>query len=214
MTASNPSLPDGRLSELHALAAASLDGELSDGQLARLDRLVCGDAGLCKHYVRYMYISWSLRGWAKYPLPATEEREPALAAPAALPLSPAVLPIICQVSPASYGSPGLFAPGGWLFSYGAATVITGAMLLVLWALTVSHDYAITGPSSPSMAAVIQHEKQPEPRPEMVGQITGTADCRWADPQTAPPDSTRLSPWATGMSWPRDSWKSPTRRAPR
>ncbi len=34
-------------------------------------------------------------------------------------------------------------------------------------------------------AVIQHEKQPETKPEMVGRITGTADCRWADPDYAP-----------------------------
>ena len=56
MTALQTPPSDDRLAELHALAAASLSGEPSDEEIARLERLVCEDQELCKLYVRYMYV--------------------------------------------------------------------------------------------------------------------------------------------------------------
>ena len=45
MTAFDSSLSDDRLSELHVVATASLSGEASDHQIARLERLVCENDG-------------------------------------------------------------------------------------------------------------------------------------------------------------------------
>ena len=113
---------------------------------------------------------------------------------------PLIPPIIIDTSPPA-ASPllsTLFAPGGWLFSYAAATVITGVMLLVLWAWKVSHDYAacrrLRRPRPP-----IRTETEPEP--ESVGRITGMADCRWADPAGLPRRAQRPSPWAASTPWP-------------
>ncbi len=75
--------------------------------------------------------------------------------------------------------------GGWLISYGAATVIVGMAILGSWVYRVSHDYRIAGPSSRSPAAdVAVREKEPG----LVGQITGMTDCRWATPPVTPVDA--------------------------
>ncbi len=70
--------------------------------------------------------------------------------------------------------------GGWLFSYGVATVLMGVAILGAWAYKVSLE-----------AEIARDQPRPapqgdEPKPEYVGRITGTADCQWADPQDAPP----------------------------
>ncbi len=84
----------------------------------------------------------------------------------------------------------LFAPGGWAFSYAAATVIMGMAILGAWVYKVSNSSS-RGLSAPgSLAAAVETSPgadSPRPaKPELVGHITGTAGCRWADPQDAPP----------------------------
>ncbi len=104
------------------------------------------------------------------------------------PPEPLIPPIIIDTSAAP--SPPLlatfFAPGGWAFSYAAATVVTGLLLLVLWAWTVSYDREI--------AVLPPHSTPPaegtEKPSELVGRIIGTADCRWADPDDIPPAAIR------------------------
>ena len=73
MTALALPLPEDRLDELHTLATAALNEELLEEQILRLDRLVCEDANFRKLYIRYMYISWNLRTWAKFPLASDAE---------------------------------------------------------------------------------------------------------------------------------------------
>ena len=94
---------------------------------------------------------------------------------------PLIPPIIIDTStpgPAPLVST-FFAPGGWGFSYAAATVITVMLVLGAWVYKVSlHGEVAMGPPAPL------HIDRP-PQPVFVGRITGTADCRWADPQDAP-----------------------------
>ena len=99
-------------------------------------------------------------------------------APAPSP-EPLIPPIVIDTSSPAQSPPlsTLFAPGGWLFSYAAATVITGMAILGAWAYKVSHDYRARRDSRPPTPV----PQSPEPKPEYVGRITGMADCRWADP---------------------------------
>jgi hypothetical protein len=114
----------------------------------------------------------------------SEVPSPGLPVPGPEPLIP---PIILDLSSTLPRTPGLFAPGGWLFSYAAATVITGVVILGTWAhkVSVSRDYQFAGPSSPPAV--------PEPTPEYVGRIIGMADCQWADPRTIPPSGAAAVP---------------------
>ena len=75
--------------------------------------------------------------------------------------------------------------GGWLFSYAAATVIMGMAILGAWVYKVSLGGG-TGVASVHVATTDQPPSAPgKPERELVGRITGTADCRWADPESAP-----------------------------
>ncbi len=77
------------------------------------------------------------------------------------------------------------ALGGWLFSYAAATAITGLAILGAWAYKVSLEGG-AGVASVHVAATDQPPSAPgKPERELVGRITGTADCRWANPDDAP-----------------------------
>ena len=156
MTAFDSSLPDDRLSELHALATASLSGEASDEQIARLERLVCENEGLCKLYVRYMYISWSLRTWARYPLSdAAAEQNP---------------PRLGFLGSAIHGTVN-YVSSGWPLAYLVATVIFGVGLLVGSRVHVSQPEQVARQSVPLPSPL-------SPLPSIVGQITGMVDCRW------------------------------------
>jgi hypothetical protein len=102
---------------------------------------------------------------------------------------PLIPPIIIDTSAAP--SPPLlatfFAPGGWAFSYAAATVVTGLLLLVLWAWTVSHEREFAG-LPPHSTPPAEGTEKPS---ELVGRIIGTADCRWANPGDIPPAAIRV-----------------------
>ncbi len=94
---------------------------------------------------------------------------------------PLIPPIALDLSSTLPQTPGLLAPGGWLFSYAAATVITGAMLLVFWVWTVSHEREVATSPPASTPPALKREKPMA----FVGWITGSAACHWADPQDAP-----------------------------
>ncbi len=112
-------------------------------------------------------------------------REPDLSVPSpesrAPSPEPLILPIIIDTSSAA-PSPlfsTLFAPGSPLFSYTAATVITGAIILIFWMWKVSLRCEVAESPRPATPPPASREVQP------VGRITGTADCHWADPNRAP-----------------------------
>ncbi len=74
-----------------------------------------------------------------------------------------------------------FSVGSWAFSCMVATVIMGVMLLVFWAMKVTHHQHIA--EAPSQSA------PSETMPEMVfvGRITGMVDVKWSDdPHYLPP----------------------------
>ncbi len=105
---------------------------------------------------------------------------------------PFIPPIVIDTS--SPVPPSLFSIhsplGGWLISYGVATVLTGMAILGAWAYKVSHDYSplaannsrgLTAPGPDSPGAVGSRLIEPE----LVGRITGTAGCQWTDAKSAP-----------------------------
>ena len=80
--------------------------------------------------------------------------------------------------PSPFSSPFV---GGPVFSYMAATLIVGMMLLGAWVYKVSHYRQIVGATSPtSTEDVVQNH----PDLIFVGRVTGMKDCRWSDPRTA------------------------------
>ncbi len=100
---------------------------------------------------------------------------------------PPIPPIIINVSPLPPAPlfSTLLSPGGWLFSYAAATVITGMAILGAWVYKVSVGGGMQGSPVPVVTANQPPSLPAKPERELVGQITGTADCRWADPQEVP-----------------------------
>ncbi len=98
-------------------------------------------------------------------------------------------PIVLDLSSTLPTTPGLFAPGGWLFSYAAATVIMGVAILGSWMHKVSHDYQLAKvlPSPAPSAA-----KDSEPKQESVGRITGME--AGAAPPAARPGRSRPGAW--------------------
>ncbi len=199
------SLSPPQAAELHELLWQLRIGAAAPEQLARLERLVCDDPQVRAFYVRYMHLCADLHwngveksekanaecGMMNDELPAktasdgihpssfilhpSEVRSP----------EPLIPPIIIDTSSAGRYPPtaGLFAVGGPLFSYAAATVIMGAIILTFWMWKVSLE---GGPDTlPAPVAGTGNMPVPPAAPEPVGRITGLADCRWADPQNAP-----------------------------
>ena len=173
------------------IAEAVFDRTVSDNELVELDAILLGDPVSRNRYLDYCRMQVALRLELRSHRAAQRVHweigvEPA--APAAEsdvdgeePLS-AIPPIVIDVSPGGrypLGG-GLFAVGGPLFSYAAATVITGMLVLGTWMYKVSLHGEV------SLAKPAPASKQLPPRPVLVGQITATADCRWADAREAPP----------------------------
>ncbi len=191
--------------ELGELLAALREDTITDAQAERLIALLRDDPNARRVYIHQMALVANLldslgdvhpSSFVPHPSESVGAAVERVGAAVELPhqldaASPEALipPIIIDSSPtihyplSTIGS----SLGGWLLSYAVATVLTGAAILGAWFYKVSHDYAINGPWSPSMA-VIQHEKQPEPKPQTVGRISALADCRWADTGPAPAGS--------------------------
>ena len=79
--------------------------------------------------------------------------------------------------------------GGWLFSYAAATVIMAMLALGAWVYKVPSENS-RGLTAPENGSVAKGTAPGTGSPrlddsEVVGRITGTADCRWAGPQNVP-----------------------------
>jgi len=191
MNAFESPLPNDRLSELHKLAAAALNETLSNEQAARLDRLVCEDEEFRKQYIRYMFVSWNLRTWAKFPLADDSENPLPPSMPADIDEALLHQLQIPSSEPAAPSTPAFF--GNLLhgtigffsqevpFAMLIATIITSLGLLAGSFIYVS-PYESTAqksqPSSPSVASVSASQF------EHVGRITGMVDVKWSDINTS------------------------------
>ncbi len=202
--------------ELRDLLWSIEDGSISAGGIERIDELVRGDPELLRHYIEYTRLLSDLRfgltngrahdvlgrlfdidqgndecGMMNDESP-TDAQSSDIHHPSFIihhsevPNSePLVPPIIIDTSTPP-GSPLFFlnpSLGGWLFSYSAATVITGVLVLIFWMWKVSLRDEVAESPRPAMPPSVAREMEP------VGRITGTADCRWANAQTAPRNET-------------------------
>ncbi len=184
-------MSEDRLSELHQLATAALNENLSDEQAARLDQLVCQDEEFRKQYIRYMYVSWNLRTWAKFPLADDSESplQPSmptdvdeallrqLQVPSSEPAAPSVPSFLGNFV---HGTIGFFSQEV-PFAMLTATIITSLGLLAGSFVYVSHHESTaqkSQPSSPSVATVSSSQF------EHIGRITGMVDVKWSDINTS------------------------------
>ena len=105
-----------------------------------------------------------------------------------------------------------FQVGGMPFSYLVGTVIFATALWVTSWITVSPPGSgilpVARTAAPSGTGILPVEAPHADQPPSVARITGTADCRWADPTRAVPS--RAVPlggkYALRL---RPEWKSPT-----
>ncbi len=190
------------IDELRALADAACDGTLRPRDAARLEELLHGRPEAQRFYLACVRLDGCLRwefgqqarevglgvgdsgfGAADSELPQVRSPQSRVPSPESPALEPELLipPIIIDTSsPLSAPAAFPFTVGGWLFSYAAATVITGMAILGAWLYKVSLDYQLAGTPRPSSAVARQDEQ-----PGLVGRITGMVDCQWTDPQSAP-----------------------------
>ena len=181
------SMSAGQLETLDRLLFALRDDELTDSQAAQLERLVLEHPQAMQRYLSAVNLAAGLRWMAEA---ESEEGEPDSGfgareadfaasgfAPAAEfpPAAEAVGPPPSVFTLSPLPSP-LSHPfvGGPVFSYMAAAVILGVMLLGAWAYKISHfDQFVGGQKT---APTIQRREL-----VFVGRITGMKDCRWTYP---------------------------------
>ncbi len=164
--------------EIWALFDAACGGALETGQVARLEVALRADERLCDIYLDYFRLHAELSRSVR--LERTREKViGAIRQPESVPSVP---PIVLDLSSTShYPLPAAPFVGSWAFSYIAATVILGMMLLGFGAYKITHYRHIA--EAPSQSA------PSEAMPEMVfvGRITGMVDVKWSDdPHYLPP----------------------------
>ncbi len=191
------------LPELHNLLDRLQDGEFAESDRLRLNELLQAGSAQRQYFITYMDIhsrlAWeggresrdgdqgldALPGGLGTSVPsdvgAAVQLPHQLDSADAEPLiSPIIIDTSAPAEPPRFFT--LLAPGGWLFSYAAATVLVGVAILGAWMHRVSLDYELAKDLPPPAPSV---PRDFEPKPELVGQITGTADCRWANRRHAP-----------------------------
>ncbi|MEN6450042.1 MAG: NPCBM/NEW2 domain-containing protein [Thermoguttaceae bacterium] len=178
------------ISELTQLLGELADEQLDDAGLARLLELLADDPAARTYYLDFMNLHAQLQ-WKQANgdnVVVEQERQSAdldvqaeepLAASSASPSAPLVPPIVIDPSPAGGSS---LLTGGWLFSYGAATLILGAAVLIslAWKISLRDDApAGRGPVAHDAPAAPGPTSRP-PRSDVahVARITAMADCRW------------------------------------
>jgi hypothetical protein len=172
------------------IAEAVFDRTVSDDELVELNAILLADPVSRNRYLDYCRMQVALRLELRSHRAAQKVQRQIGVEPAGPtaesdvdgeePLS-AIPPIVIDVSPGGrypLGG-GLFAVGGPLFSYAAATVITGMLVLGTWMYKVSLHGEV------SLAKPAPASEHLPPQPVLVGRITATAECRWADGQEAP-----------------------------
>ena len=174
--------PDDTLEAVLALASASLFGEATPEEIARLEQLVVSDDRACRAYVDAMLDSRSLHNWSSH---AAQEESP-------VPASPVLGFLGSFLDSAWQGTTGYFADHPGVFSYMVATVFFAVAALVASHVYMT-EYQGQGqgeyvnrhgvPSAPSAPRIVKHD--PGPAIVSVGRITGMVDCHWVDDQIAP-----------------------------
>ena len=216
-------LEDGRQHELPALLSAMLDGQMTAAEESRLADLLRDDPRLSKSISTCAGLTPCCGGnsgpWGQLPLRSRlrvqglvgfgcrfrrpGSRRSWIETPETAPRSRtgSIFRIIVDTagplpSPLfSLGRP----LGGWLFSYAAATVITGMAILGAWAYKVSHDY--------QLAAAVVDVRRPRRRRKQSrrSRSTSAGSPAWPIaagpiPQAAPV-AAAVVPWAASMPWP-------------
>ena len=175
-----------QFSELRELLAALNDAGLSDEQDARLEQLVAEDVAARRYYLKTMFLYGKLRWMHRHGSLESESDEGNDEC--------SVTNVVIDTSGYSPFStphsplPDFFAVGGYPFACLCSAVIMGLAGLLAWSVAVTR-YTEFAPR------LLHRGRRPTARPErdlrqaglkvMVGRITGMADCRWADPETAP-----------------------------
>jgi hypothetical protein len=156
---------------LRGLIDAACSGTIGDEQFDRLEAVLAESEEARRLYLRYCTLEGDLHYLASmtHADEAMRGRTGSAGGVGEPDAAPIVPPIIIDTRAA-----GLFSVGTSMFSYAAATVVMGLALLVLGTWHTSHraEIAPPGPSAslPPSAGRI----------EVVGRITGLAECRWAD----------------------------------
>jgi hypothetical protein len=158
--------------DLCSLAEAVCNGTIATAQYERLNALLAADENAARYYATYLRMHGLLL-WHWRDADVSPDSSPGL-------------PIVVETSPLPVAATSLFtnlfSPGSYMFSYALAVFIVGIGLLIGWSCHV--------PLNQEVAAKGQHPAAIIPIPTtehestFVGQITGMADCRWADPKTA------------------------------
>jgi hypothetical protein len=181
-----------RWQELDSLLDRVLDGLYEEADLRRLNEILRNDAEACRRYVLYVELHGRL-AWGEGLRAEADQGldDAAIAGTGATgdeflghsdvqgePQCSAVFPVIIETSPGT--GPSMSPFGSFLFSYAvaAATVFVG--LLIGWSYQVS--------ISPQMIAKNnglrpgQMILEPAPGTVYVGQITGSFEPRWSNPE--------------------------------
>ncbi len=175
--------------ELSELLIALTDGDINQRQFVHLQNLLSQDADAQTYFRQYMRLCALLefeRATAKdeqSELRGDGNGNSAAGISGFSGLeSPLPNPPFPTLSTTNYPLPtSHFSVGSWAFSCMVATVIMGVMLLVFWAMKVTHHQHIA--EAPAQSA------PSDVRPEMVfvGRITGMLDVQWSDdPRYLPP----------------------------
>jgi hypothetical protein len=160
------STPTGQ-NELFDLLEALCNGAITPADHQRLEERLAADPAARQFYFDYLDLHLHLQQWRRArAMPAgVDSNQPSF-----------VPPIILDQSPARH-SP-LFtlqsSVGGFLFSYTMAALILGLVLLVGWTWKIHYDRQIVRDAPRRVPTADVSESS------LVGRITGTADCRWAD----------------------------------
>ena len=176
------------------LLAALCDETISPEEMQRLDRLILADAAVRRQYLEYLDLHARLSSSFHRPAEpwgeelgfraegqkdgrekSEEGREVFIGDPTS---SESTVPPptigLYRPLPSLLSLPSSSFVGGPVFSYMAAAMILGVMLLGAWAYKISPSV-----HQPNELA------NTTPRVEAVGRIVGAVGCRWADPQNAP-----------------------------
>ncbi len=216
-------------SELTGLLTLLCDGEMGQAEWERLEALLLNDPAAQDFYRRFIGVDVDLAWRAAKVRGDVQEISKSEVPDQQVPVGAAV-ELLHQLGESLEPQPETIVPpiiidssrtihyplftihsplGAWLFSYAAATVITGMAILGAWVYKVSHDYQLAA-SLP--AAVRPAEKNTGTELEVVGRIAGALDCQCSDLRAVAP--VRRSLWAAGTIWPPGCWKSAIRAARR
>jgi hypothetical protein len=192
---SPPTGHDSTRQEVYKLADALLCDGLSDGEVQRLERLLCADAEARRHYVSFMHLSAKLCRWNSANtaqaggLGLREEVTGGGQAGVGCPTVNDDFPV--EITAAGNAGPpdpspsvllhGVSFVNSAILSYAAFGLIMGAVVLATWTWGGGGQSLRVANDAPRVTPAVT-----EPGP-IVGRITAMSDCRWADSGAAAKD---------------------------